>query len=57
MDMQAAAERSDEILDSVLLEIQPELRWTHGPTTVGSCDVSRRRVVMTDISAARRGVS
>ncbi|WP_406139586.1 hypothetical protein OH828_21190 [Streptomyces anulatus] len=55
MDMQAAAERSDEILDSVLLEIKPELRWTHGPTTVGSCDVSRRRVVMTDISAARRG--
>ncbi|MFJ7413719.1 hypothetical protein ACIQWZ_23320 [Streptomyces sp. NPDC098077] len=55
MDMQAAAERSDEILDSVLLEIRPELRWAHGPTTVGICDVSRRRVVMTDISAARRG--
>ncbi|PCG81877.1 hypothetical protein CIB93_33085 [Streptomyces sp. WZ.A104] len=55
MDMQAAAERSDEILDSVLREIQPELRWTHGPTTVGICDVSRRRVVMTHISVARRG--
>ncbi|MFF0507491.1 hypothetical protein ACFYUH_28355 [Streptomyces fimicarius] len=55
VDMQAAAERSDEILDSVLREIQPELRWTHGPTTVGSCDVSRRRVVMTEISATRRG--
>lgn len=55
MDMQAAAERSDEILDSVLQEIRPELRWAHGPTTVGSCDVSRRRVVMTDISAERRG--
>ncbi|MFD7856404.1 hypothetical protein ACFV6B_19250 [Streptomyces microflavus] len=55
MDMQAAAERSDVILDDVLREIRPELRWTHGPTTVGSCDVSRRRVVMTDISASRRG--
>ncbi|OSC73674.1 hypothetical protein B5180_16980 [Streptomyces sp. BF-3] len=55
MDMQAAAEWSDEILDSVLQEIRPELRWVHGPTTVGSCDVSRRRVVMTDISAERRG--
>lgn len=55
MDMQAAAERSDEILDSVLKEIRPELRWTHGPTTVGMCDVTRRRVVMTNISAERRG--
>ncbi|MEV7249489.1 hypothetical protein ACPXCO_16060 [Streptomyces cyaneofuscatus] len=55
MDMKTAAERSDAILDAVLGEIQPELRWAHGPTTVGSCDVSRRRVVMTDISAARRG--
>ncbi|MGW3304382.1 hypothetical protein [Streptomyces rubiginosohelvolus] len=55
MDMQAAAERSDEILDAALQEIRPELRWAHGPTTVGSCDVSRRRVVMTDISAERRG--
>lgn len=55
MDMQAAAERSDAILDAVLHEIRPELRWTHGPTTVGSCDVSRRRVVMTEISAERRG--
>ncbi|MGC4927389.1 hypothetical protein [Streptomyces sp. DT117] len=55
MDMQNAAERSDAILDAVLREIQPELRWAHGPTTVGSCDVSRRRVVMTDVSAARRG--
>nr|WP_234311694.1 hypothetical protein [Streptomyces griseus] len=55
MDMQAAAERSDEILDSVLKEIRPELRWTHGPTSVGMCDVTRRRVVMTNISAERRG--
>ncbi|MYT35990.1 hypothetical protein GTY66_07960 [Streptomyces sp. SID8356] len=55
MDMQAAAERSDAILDAVLREIRPELLWTHGPTTVGSCDLTRRRVVMTDVSAVRRG--
>ncbi|MET7503788.1 hypothetical protein [Streptomyces microflavus] len=55
MDMQAAAERSDAILDAVLQEVRPELRWTHGPTTVGSCDLTRRRVVMTDVSDVRRG--
>lgn len=55
MDMQAAAERADAILDAVLREVRPELRWTHGPTTVGICDLTRRRVVMTDVSAARRG--
>ncbi|WNF31310.1 hypothetical protein RI138_17585 [Streptomyces sp. C11-1] len=55
MDMQGAADRSDAILDEVLWEIRPELRWTHGPTTVGICDLTRRRVVMTDVSVTRRG--
>ncbi|MFI0936452.1 hypothetical protein ACH4RG_32725 [Streptomyces sp. NPDC021019] len=55
MDMQAAAVRSDAILDAVLQEIRPEVRWTHGFTSVGACEVTRRRVVMTDISAERRG--
>lgn len=55
MDMQAAAERSDAILDAVLREVRPELRWAHGPTTAGSCELTRRRVIMTDVSAARRG--
>ncbi|WP_244318281.1 hypothetical protein [Streptomyces brevispora] len=55
MDMQGAAERADALLDDVLEEIRPEVQWTHGPTTTGSCDVTRRRAVMTIISAERRG--
>lgn len=55
MDMQGAAERADGILDAVMKEIEPEVQWTHGPTTTGSCDVTRRRTVMTIISAERRG--
>jgi hypothetical protein len=55
MDMQQAATRADGILDAVVGEIQPEIAWTHGPTTTGNCDVTRRRAVMTVISPERRG--
>ncbi|MER5279657.1 hypothetical protein ABT025_28530 [Streptomyces sp. NPDC002809] len=55
MNMQEAAERADVILDAVLDEIQPSVRWVHGPTTTGVCDVTRRRTVMTIVSADRRG--
>ncbi|MFD4233052.1 hypothetical protein [Streptomyces sp. NPDC058542] len=55
MDMQGAAERADEILDSVLEEIEPNVHWVHGPTTTGGCIVTRRRTVMTVVSAQRRG--
>ncbi|MFC8591013.1 hypothetical protein [Streptomyces atroolivaceus] len=55
MNMQEAATRADVILDDVFDEIRPEVRWTHGPTTTGSCDVTRRRAVMTIVSAERRG--
>ncbi|WUT62557.1 hypothetical protein OG257_18240 [Streptomyces sp. NBC_00683] len=55
MDMQEAAERADGILDGVLEEIDPEVKWTHDTTSVGSCDVTRRRAVMTIVSADRRG--
>lgn len=55
VNMQKAAEYADGMLDSVLREIQPQVDWTHGPTTTGSCEVSRRRTVMTVISAKRRG--
>ncbi|MFE9697602.1 hypothetical protein [Streptomyces sp. NPDC006270] len=55
MDMQDAAERADAMLDSVLAEIEPSLHWVHGPTTTGSCTVTRRRTVMTVVSAQRRG--
>ncbi|MFJ8847407.1 hypothetical protein ACIRFF_31430 [Streptomyces cyaneofuscatus] len=55
MDMRDAAERADEMLDKVLAEIEPSVRWVHGPTTTGSCTVTRRRTVMTVVSAQRRG--
>ncbi|MFC8230927.1 hypothetical protein [Streptomyces sp. NPDC057287] len=55
MDMQQAAERADQILDGLLGEIDPEVKWTHDTTTTGSCDVTRRRTVMTIVSAERRG--
>ncbi|GGX72581.1 hypothetical protein ACTFBT_21250 [Streptomyces microflavus] len=55
MNMQGAAERADQILDGVLAEVQPDVRWVHGPTTTGNCTVTRRRTVMTVISAQRRG--
>ncbi|MDQ0794942.1 hypothetical protein [Streptomyces sp. B1I3] len=55
MDMQEAAERADGILDALLADIEPEVQWAHGPTTAGSCDVTRRRAVMTIVSAERRG--
>ncbi|MGW7092657.1 hypothetical protein [Streptomyces sp. NPDC054874] len=55
MDMQGAAERADEILDSVLEEIEPKVHWLHGPTTKGGCIVTRRRTVMTVVSDQRRG--
>ncbi|MFE6666899.1 hypothetical protein ACFVFH_25450 [Streptomyces sp. NPDC057697] len=54
MDMQEAADRADGMLDAVLKEINPEVQWAHGPTTKGSCDVTRRRAVMTIVSADRR---
>ncbi|MFF0401707.1 hypothetical protein ACFYSJ_39295 [Streptomyces sp. NPDC005248] len=55
MNMQEAADHADGILDAVLKKLQPEVQWAHGPTTTGSCDVTRRRTVMTIVSAERRG--
>jgi hypothetical protein len=55
MNMQEAAERADSMLDATFGAIKPEVRWAHDETTAGSCDLSRRRVVMTVISAQRRG--
>jgi hypothetical protein len=54
MDMQQAADRADSMLDAVLKKIDPEVQWAHGQTTKGSCDVTRRRTVMTIVSAERR---
>ncbi|WEH41028.1 hypothetical protein [Streptomyces sp. AM 2-1-1] len=55
MDMQEAAQYGDNALDAVFQDIKPAVHWTHGPTSIGSCEVSRRRTVMTVISEARRG--
>ncbi|MEI7030586.1 hypothetical protein [Streptomyces pratensis] len=55
MNMQQAAERSDALLDSTFNAINPSVQWAHDDTTSGSCDLTRRRAVMTDISEARRG--
>ncbi|MGV9706654.1 hypothetical protein [Streptomyces sp. NPDC003483] len=55
MNMQEAAERADEILDGTFAAIRPAVHWTHGESTEGGCDVSRRRAVMTIISEERRG--
>ncbi|MCX5398024.1 hypothetical protein [Streptomyces sp. NBC_00102] len=54
MDMQGAAERADSMLDLTLKAIEPAVRWAHGPTTTGSCDVTRRRTVMTVVAPGRR---
>ncbi|WLQ41755.1 hypothetical protein P8A22_18240 [Streptomyces laculatispora] len=55
MDMQDAAGHADEIMDATLASIDPAVQWAHGPTTTGSCDVTRRRSVMTVVSDQRRG--
>ncbi|MFE9852315.1 hypothetical protein ACFYPN_26460 [Streptomyces sp. NPDC005576] len=55
MNMQDAAQEADKALDATFRAIYPEINWTHGPTTAGSCVVSRRRTVMTIISKERRG--
>ncbi|MFG2600342.1 hypothetical protein [Streptomyces sp. NPDC048462] len=55
MDMQEAAGRADEIMDATLASINPVVQWAHGPTTTGSCSVTRRRAVMTVVSDERRG--
>ncbi|OKJ33327.1 hypothetical protein [Streptomyces sp. CB01580] len=55
MDMQSAADRADAMLDATIKAVVPEIQWAHYVTTVGSCDVSRRRKVVTIISEQRRG--
>ncbi|MET9345231.1 hypothetical protein [Streptomyces termitum] len=55
MDMQAAADRADAMLDTTLKAVTPEIRWTHHTWTSGSCTVTRRRKVMTIISEERMG--
>src|SRR5690349_21531312 len=53
--MQQAADRADSMLDATFDAIKPTVNWTHGATTTGSCDISRRRIVMTIVSEKRLG--
>lgn len=55
MNMQEAADRADGILDATFAAIKPTVEWVHGESTEGSCDVSRRRAVLTMISERQRG--
>jgi Ni/Co efflux regulator RcnB len=55
MDMRDAAYRADAMLDGTLDVVRPRVHWSHGETTVGMCDVTRRRAVMTAVSEYRRG--
>ncbi|MEW2548983.1 hypothetical protein AB0910_24990 [Streptomyces sp. NPDC047002] len=55
MDMEEAAYRADAMLDGTFAAVRPAVRWTHGETTVGICDLTRRRAVMTEVSEYRRG--
>ncbi|MFF2013289.1 hypothetical protein ACFVWY_30090 [Streptomyces sp. NPDC058195] len=55
MNMQEAASRADEIMDATVNDIKPQVEWVYGPTTKGSCSVTRRRAVMTIVSRVRRG--
>ncbi len=55
MNMQEAADRADSILDATFADIKPAVEWVHGESTEGSCDVSRRRAVLTVISERQRG--
>ncbi|MEV5674325.1 hypothetical protein AB0L80_02820 [Streptomyces sp. NPDC052069] len=55
MNMQEAAEHSDAMLDATLAAIKPGVQWAHDQNSSGSCDVTRRRTVLTIISDERRG--
>ncbi|WP_262376001.1 hypothetical protein [Streptomyces sp. sk2.1] len=60
--MQQAAEKADELIGDTLSSVRPPLEWTHDESDSGMCadapelgDVTRRAVVMTQVSEGRRG--
>ncbi|QNP71097.1 hypothetical protein IAG44_17740 [Streptomyces roseirectus] len=66
MNMQQAAESADQIVQRTLSSVVPPLQWTHQTSTDTLCldatsdshelgAVTRRAVVMTKVSAERRG--
>ncbi|MEV0474801.1 hypothetical protein [Streptomyces prunicolor] len=63
VDMQGAADEADKLIYQTLSMVKPPIEWTHDTSDDGSCDggssgygdVTRRAVVMTKVSEARRG--
>lgn len=63
VDMQGVANEADKLIHLTLSAVKPSLEWTHDTSDHGSCDgassgygdVTRRAVVMTKVSEARRG--
>lgn len=63
VDMQGAADEADRLIYGTLSAVKPAIEWTHDTSDHGSCDgessgygdVTRRAVVMTKVSEARRG--
>ncbi|MFD5186574.1 hypothetical protein ACFWMU_00215 [Streptomyces sp. NPDC058357] len=62
MNMQQAADKADSLIGDTLSSVRPPLEWTHDESDSGMCtgapelgDVTRRAVVMTQVSEERRG--
>ncbi|MFD5077515.1 hypothetical protein [Streptomyces sp. NPDC058371] len=65
LDMREAAGKADDLIYRTLSAVKPPLEWTHDTSDHGACDgsngasgygdVTRRAVVMTEVSEARRG--
>lgn len=62
MNMQEAADKADTLIRATFSSVKPSLEWTHDEFDSGMCketpelgDVTRRAVVMTEVSEERRG--
>ncbi|MCX5106204.1 hypothetical protein OG887_26445 [Streptomyces sp. NBC_00053] len=60
--MQQAADKADSLIGDTLSSVRPPLEWTHDQSDSGMCtgapelgDVTRRAVVMTQVSEERKG--
>lgn len=63
VDMREVAQNADELIRQTFSAVKPPIEWTHDTSDHGPCDgqagrlgdVTRRAVVMTKVSDARRG--
>ncbi|MFI0238890.1 hypothetical protein [Streptomyces sp. NPDC016845] len=62
VNMKEAADEADRLIGETLSSVNPPLEWTHDESDSGACpdaqglgDVTRRAVVMTQVSDGRRG--